>query len=278
MTNTVRIGLGLDADGMVDRLRRHHPAYAGPSGMQWVTLTEWCRIDLLALECWQAARVIGYEVKISRSDLRVELLDPTKRMEAVGRCTEFYFAVPAGLLTIDELAFEQPTDWTLDDYDRQPCDNSDCYAKSFVGGHGWMKKAKKPRGSTLRGTEREGVTIDLGDGVDSGAHPDGSTYTHHYQIRACCTVCRGYGRLGRSRVEDEAPMLWVPSDCGLVEVSSRGVTVVKQAPVNKTPKTIVGGVADQSEVRNRLQRNGLALLVRHASAYQDPRHRDHRAV
>lgn len=276
MTNTVKIGL--DSAGMVEALRRHHPAYSGDNGMQWLCLQEWARIDLLALECWQAARVIGYEVKVSRSDMRAELLDPSKRMTAVGRCTQFYIAVPSGMLTSDELAFEEPFDWSFDDYERQICTNPDCHARRYLTGRGWMKRARKPRGSSRRGTDSEGESISFGPGVDSGTHPDGSTYYNSYERRACCVVCSGYGRLGRSRVEVEAPTLWVPRDCGLVEVSAnRGVVTVKTAPVNKTPAPIIGGEADPSEHRNRLQRHGLALLARHASAYQDPRHRGHRA-
>lgn len=275
MTNSVKIGL--DAADVVDALRRHHPAYSGPTGMQWVTLTEWKDVDLLALECWRDARVVGYEVKVSRSDMRAELLNPIKRMEAVSRCTHFYFAVPAGMLTAAEVEFEEPGDWTLADFEREPCTNPSCRAKNYLSGRGWMKRAAKPRGGRRRGTDDEGATIYLGVGHESGTYSDGSTYSITYQRTACCNVCKGYGRLGRSRVEAEAPTLWVPKDVGLVEVDHRGVVVLKSASANKAPKTIVGGPADQDVHRNRIARQGLALLVRHASAYQDPRHREHRA-
>jgi hypothetical protein len=274
VTRVVKIGL--DSTDLVDALRRHHPAYSGPSGMQWVCLAEWARIDLLAIECWRQARVIGYEVKISRSDMRAELLAPTKRMEAVARTTQFYFATPAGMLTPDEIEFVEPDDWTLDDYVRQPCTNTDCHAKHYINGRGWMKRSAKPRGSLKRGTDAEGVTVDLGQEYDRVVDDHGVTRSHYYQRKACCTVCRGYGRLGQSRVEREAPTLWVPSDCGLVEVSRQGVVEVKRAPTRKTPKPIVGGVAEPDEHRNRVARQSLALLARHASAYQDPRHREHR--
>jgi hypothetical protein len=275
VTNTVKIGL--DCEDVAAALYRHHPAYSGPTGKPWVVLREWMGIDLLALECWRQARVIGYEIKVSRSDMRAELLDPTKRMEAVSRCTQFYIAVPAGLLTADEIEFVEP-DWSLADFEPPICTNPECRARHYLNGRGWMKRRAKPRGPRLRGTDLEGVTVHLGSGRESGRGPDGSSYSIRYERTACCAVCRGYGRVGRSRVEEEAPTLWVPKDVGLVEVSGQGVVEVRRAPVRKMPKTVIGGAADQDEHRNRLVRHGIAQIVRHASAYQDPRHRGHRAV
>lgn len=273
MSNQVKIGF--DSSDVIDALRRHHPAYNGPSGMQWVTLTEWCRIDLLALECWYQARAIGYEVKVSRGNMRSELLDPSKRTEAVRRTTHFYFAVPAGLLTADEIAFEEPDDWTFEDFDRPRCTNPDCQAKGRIGGRGFMRRRVSSRSSSLKGSDSEGASIYLGSGRESGRHPNGASYTITYKRMACCVLCQGYGTTAKSRVELEAPTLWIPRDCGLVEVDARGIRVVKLAPARKAPKLVDGREASDNETTNRLARQGVAQLVRHASAYQDPRHKGH---
>lgn len=272
------VKIGLDADDVKDALRTHHPAlgYMGQKRIpgQWVTLTEWCGIDLLALDCWQSGHVIGYEVKVSRSDLRSELLNPTKRMEAVSRCTEFYIATPPGLLTPDELVWVQPSDWTLNDFVRDPCTNPDCRADASP--RGWAKKQPKPRGSKRRGTEKEGLTVHLGFGRDTGTHSDGSTYSIGYEISACCNVCKGFGQIGRSRVELEAPQLWIPPDVGLVEVDRRGVHLVKPSPKNKFPKTILGDEPDRerrfADGHARRQRQAISDLVRWTSFRPDPRH------
>lgn len=236
--------------------------------MPWVTTVEWANIDLLAVECWQQARVVGYEVKISRGDYRAELLDPTKRAEAVSRTTQFYFATPAGMLKPEEIAFEEP-DWTFEDFEHQRCTHPQCKLRYHQ--RGWAKQPR-PRGSTLRGTSREGQTISFGHGTDRGKHPDGATYSHSYSMDACCLVCRGYGKASKSRVELESPVvLWVPKDVGLVEVHSRDTRIVKPAPVRKTPRTILGEtIAD--EHKNKLARYGIAQLMRWASVRPDPRH------
>jgi hypothetical protein len=273
---TNRVKIGLDADGMVDALARLHPAYHDATGMPWVCLREWCRIDLLALECWAKARVVGYEIKISRGDMRAELLKPTKRAEAVSRTTQFYFATPAGMLTDEEKTFVEPEEWGFADFERGLCTNPDCRARHRVNGRGWMRRLPSPRGPKFRGTDDEGSTISFGSGRDRGTRPDGSTYSYSYGMTACCIVCGGYGRVGKSRVELEAPTLWVPRDVGLMEVDVDGSTrVVKQAPRRDEPKTIIGDVVAGARA-NDIARHGVAQLVRHASAYQDPRHRGHR--
>lgn len=265
--------IGLDASDVREALYVHHPAYQGAMGMQWVCLTEWMDIDFLAIECWQQARVVGYEVKVSRGDMRSELLNPTKRAEAVSRTTEFYFAVPAGMLTSAELDFEQPEDWTFEDFERGTCTNPECHLRRAQ--RGFRSRAPKPRGSTLRGTSAEGVSINYGYGRDQGTHEDGSTYSHGYSKTACCVVCRGYGRVGKTRVELEAPVLWIPPDVGLVEVDGRRVTVVKRAPKRKAPRLLTG-VDEPDEGKNRVARHSLSQLVRWSSHYGDPRHRNAR--
>jgi hypothetical protein len=115
------VKIGYDAGDVKKALLARYPAKRQGSFVgRWTCLTEWAGIDLLALDAWQAANVVGHEVKVSRGDLRSELLSPTKRMEAVSRCTEFYIATPAGLLKPDELEFNEP-DWTLSDFERERC-------------------------------------------------------------------------------------------------------------------------------------------------------------
>src|ERR1035437_6095441 len=118
-------------------LLTRHPAVGRSSGMMpvldaWTVIEEWEGIDLLAFSAYRhPARGalgktsdfprVGYEVKVSRSDLRRELLAPWKRERARSICHEFYLAVPRGLMTKEELAFVQPDDWTVDDYVRKRC-------------------------------------------------------------------------------------------------------------------------------------------------------------
>lgn len=100
-----------------DALRRRHSAtqsmgvrtVPGP----WTCIEELLGCDLIAFSAVRypknASRGacyprVGYEVKVSRSDYRVELRNPDKRSLAVAQCHEFYFAVPAGLLKPEEKA------------------------------------------------------------------------------------------------------------------------------------------------------------------------------
>jgi hypothetical protein len=48
-------------------------------------------------------RRIGYEVKVSRADFKAEVARPWKRAPAMTVCNTFYFAVPDGLVTLDEV-------------------------------------------------------------------------------------------------------------------------------------------------------------------------------
>lgn len=282
MANTVQIGL--TAGDVKDALRRRHPAYEpGFAGVgRWTCLEEWANIDLLALDAWRAADVIGYEVKVSRGDLRSELLNPTKRAAAVAMCTRFYFAVPAGMLTPEERAYEEP-EWAAEDFERAPCTNPDC--RAAAPRRGYRSRAPKPRGSRLRGTAREGVSIHLGFGVDRGVDPRGWTYTHSFEIEACCTICKGYGTTTRSRVELEAPTVWIPRDVGLVAVGRGGCSVLKESPRRKITEPLLPwpyvtdgppatgrGSRMPPEDHARLQRQAIAQLVRWVSARPDPRH------
>lgn len=266
-------------------LRRRHPAYDPRlSGVgRWTTICEWQNIDLLALDAWRPGEVIGYEVKVSRSDYRSELLDPTKRQAAVAMCTRFYFAVPAGLLTPEERAWEEPK-WSPEDFVRQRCTNPKCWMRREA--RGYMRNMPKPRGPILRGTEREGVSVDLGSIVDRGVHPHGGTYTHHLQLRGCCVVCKGRGTTERCRAEEISPMLWVPKDVGLISVGPRGCAVLREAPKRTVTEPIIpwpylgyrreDGPPTRSRMKpediSRLERQAINSFARWVSARPDPRH------
>lgn len=256
-----KLKIGLDARDVKDALRKRHPAYemmyVGVG--RWTCIEEWNNIDLLALDAWAEGRVVGYEVKVSRSDMRSELLDPTKRAAAVAMCTQFYFATPAGLLKPEERDFQEP-EWGPEDFQRAPCTNPDCRAGQER--RGFRRSYPKARGPRLRGTTNEGVTVQVSSGYDwSGA---------------CCVVCRGYGAIAKSRVELEAPMLWIPRDVGLVVVGPGGCSVIREAPRRKITEPLVrwpyGSSRLPAEDASRLQRAALAQLVRWVSARPDPRH------
>lgn len=219
-----------------DALRRRHPAVQG-MGVRtvpgpWTCIEELLGCDLVAFSAHQrpqqialVGRVnvpyprIGYEIKVSRQDLRQELLDPYKRVDAVHAVHAFYIATPKGLLTDAEKEFVEPV-WSASDWVREPC------TAGFISGR------KSPR----------------------------CTATQYGKTR--CPECAGKGYIAKSLVEKMTPYLWVPRDVGLIEVYGSGENtrchVVREAPVNKTPKVVDGG--------------DLGNLVRYVSAHPDPRH------
>lgn len=219
----------MTADEVKDALRRRHPGdtYGSMPG-QWTCIEEWRGIDLLALNAWQAADVVGYEVKVSRSDMRRELLRPDKRAGALAVTTRFYFAVPAGLYTAEELAFTEPP-WERGDFERQAC----------LGGCFTLRG--------LRGSWRR-VPVPRTDNPYGG------------WTEVPCDVCDGRGHAEVSRVEQEAPTLWVPSDVGLVVVHETTTRVVKASPRRKDPEPLASS-------RQRLNN-----LIRWVSHRPDPRH------
>lgn len=189
-----------------DALRIRHPGSGGQMPGAWTVIEEWRNIDVLAFSAWQSEQKygrVGYEVKVSRGDLRSELLNPHKRAANVEWCNAFFLAVPAGLLTDDEIAFVEP-EWTDQDWTGEPC-------PGFGG--------RQCRAFYRR--RRYVVTL-----------PRPSTYLYDTETIACPT-CNGKGRLGASRVERESPTCWVPSDLGLVVVDGRGTRIVKPAPRRK---------------------------------------------
>lgn len=310
---TVELKIGLDAGQMKDILRTRHPAQSdGTYVGRWTCLEEWANIDLLALDAWQDAAVIGYEVKVSRSDLRSELLHPEKRMEAVSRCTRFYIAVPHGLLSKEELAFREPK-WTFDDFKRERCPGIS-EADRQDGGHrrlrlgGQCVNPRHDRNGKVRKSKYISKPTDpyTGEELPKGflvrvpipavikpssfrmGHDDEADYSNYEvqyateqqgykQVR--CPTCGGKGHLARSKVENEWPMLWVPNDVGLIEVYASGVTrIVRESPKNLMPKSIIGLESWDSpriseDRANRGRRQAIADIVRWASNRPDPRHR-----
>lgn len=203
----------------------------------WTVVEEWREIDVLAFSAHASPQPsvgaryprVGYEVKVSRADYRRELLRPHKRTPAVAWCNAFYFAVPRGLLTEEELAYQEP-EWESRDFMRVPCSGFSDYTN-------FCHKGQR-RGPFIGPLER-------------------GSYRNYVQYK--CETCNGKGYLQKSRVELEAPTLWVPRDVGLVVVDGRGCTVVKRSPVRR----------EVPAVGNR----ELNQIVRWISARPDPRHR-----
>lgn len=214
-------------------LRKRHPAlWPGVSGQpgQWTCLEEFERIDLLAVNAWSGEDFIGYEVKVSRSDYRSEILNPGKRAHGKLLCDEFYFAVPHDLLTPGELAYQEP-EWEHRDFERERC------PEGCRPGRYWLSGTK---------------------GYGAPAYGEGDRYWVDAQWIPCST-CNGKGHISPSRVEAEAPYLWVPRDVGLVIVRENGTTRC----LRKSPR---------AKSRAEITRRMVCQMVRHASARPDPRH------
>ncbi len=231
----------MNARTLKDALHARHPATINlgwtTTAGAWTVVEELLGIDVLAISAWAKpqpsfGRVayprVGYEVKVSRSDYRRELLKPGKRARAVSWCHAFFMAVPKGLLKPEEIAYDEP-EWEPQDFIRTPCPVS--YGQPEAP-KGWRE---------YPGTCRSGERIHAGG-----------------EIRKCGR-CEGKGYLTKSRVEREAPMLWVPKDVGLVVVDGVGCKVVKPAPISKT-------VPDVTSMQ-------FAQMIRWVSVRPDPRHR-----
>lgn len=245
---------GATAEDIKTALRKRHPGDThGSMPGQWTCIEEWLGIDLLALNAWSKACVIGYEVKISRSDLRRELLKPDKRADAVARTTEFYFAVPAGLLATEEIAYEEP-EWEPEDFKRTDCPGVPAFGRPDALHLGPPFGGRCRRASRYSSQRGHVVRVPLPDIAME------NTYPPHRHADVACWNCDGTGYLERSRVEREAPTCWVPRDVGLITVSARGCRVVKRSPRRKDP----GSIAPS--------RKQLNDLVRWVSHRPDPRH------
>lgn len=221
-----------------NRLYSRHPASSAQMPGAWTCIEEWRNIDFLAFSAWASASGgryarIGYEVKVSRSDLRSELLRPSKRAENVAWCNEFYLAVPKGLLTADEMAYEEP-EWAPEDFQGAPC-------PGFAG------QRCEPRWRRQRWLKTHFVRL---------PKPSTSRYDAHDYVQ--CPTCQGKGTVTTSRVEQEAPTLWVPRDLGLVVVDGRGSKVVRKAPRRKEVPALSAGELGQ--------------FARWISMRPDPRH------
>lgn len=259
-----------------DALRRHHPGSDLPTGGvgEWTCIEEWLGIDLLALSAWSHGATIGYEVKVSRSDLRRELLNPWKRDQAVASTTEFYFAVPSGLLNADELAWQEP-EWERTDFERTPCPGLPPMGSTWRNGAGYTGRVFSGRcegGKWARRRGQRGHVVQVPIPPTVVVPPEGFSAERAAEWVArwpkleewefvTCPTCGGKGYIERSRVEREAPTLWVPRDVGLVIVNGSGVTVVKPSPTRGDPEPIAP------------TRKALNDLVRWVSHRPDPRHR-----
>lgn len=263
--------MSVSAEQVKERLRGRHPATSTQGRITlpaaWTVIEEFEGIDLLAISANKtppqgAQRQgdyswIGYEVKVSRSDMRRELLEPGKRYRARRICHEFYFAVPKGLLKEEELSYEEPGQgFSGEDFQRKPCpERCRRYRKSrSVGGNKTIgvngKAGREVRIDTVFG-ER---VCDLREGgTERAPHPfDGP----RWQWRVC-EACGGKGYLEKSRVEREAPTLWIPPDVGLIEVTEKQCKVVRKSPVWQPEP---------------LSAEQLGTLVRWVSLRPDPRH------
>jgi hypothetical protein len=282
------MGLRVTAAEVKAALRRRHPGE--PNGAmvgQWTCIEEWANIDLVALNAWAKADVIGYEVKVSRSDYRAELLKPHKRAHAVAMCTEFYFAVPHGLLTAEELAFEEP-EWEPEDWERMRCPGMPTFGPPDEFELRRATRAQRDlldvphryggqcRGRGRRnGRERGPFTVRLPvpyARIDTSTHtnPGWAWYGVEEAERAVrCPTCAGKGYVDRSRVEAESPTLWVPRDVGLIEITARGCRVTRKSP--RRPDA-PGLIPVNSGSTPKAGRQAVAQLVRWTSNRPDPRH------
>lgn len=233
--------LGMDARTVKNKLYARHPGSGGQMPGPWTVIEEFRCIDLLAFSAWSSASDyarVGYEVKVSRADLRAELLNPHKRARNVEWCNEFYFAVPAGLLRPDEIEWDEP-EWAPEDWVGERCpgwQGRQCAS-------GWPKRRKT-------------YFIEV-------PKPVTSEWSWERHEKVVCPTCKGKGVVAASRVEREAPTCWIPRDVGLVVVTGRGTKLVKRSPL-------------RSEVPT-LESPQLGQLVRWISMRPDPRHAARRA-
>lgn len=202
------------AEQVKDKLRARYAATQRMGSRtipgQWTCIEEYRGIDLLAWSAVQSPKNgagkyprIGHEVKVSRGDLRTELLNPSKRAEARDWCNGFYFVLPRDLLTDEELAWEEPAEFADPAaFQRRACDGEGCEAWFPPVGYG-----KRYRSLIGKRYVRE-----------TNSHED-------------CPECEGKGYQQLSLVEREAPTCWVPRDVGLILVDGRGTRQDRKSPV-----------------------------------------------
>lgn len=252
---------------MKERLRgRYRAALGDPMPGAWTTFEELLGIDLLAFSAWSSPQprvggvrypIIGHEVKVSRNDYRGELLKPWKRAVGTAVCNRFYMVTPAGLLKDEEKAYREP-DWLqehrAEDFERKLCPQG----------------CKRPNVRRLVGIVPNELIDELKGNRKTGkleGHEEWQRRLYaeqgkEFQERRfiVCETCDGKGYLEKSRIEREVPVqLWVPTECGLIEVHETMTKVVKEAPINRE--------TDPSHWPP------LGVLMRWASSRPDPRHR-----
>jgi len=104
---SVRPSVSGEAGRVLRALRlRHQPP-------EWVFIVEapvlsekgLVHVDALALNCYwsEKYRRVGYEVKVSRGDFLGELKKPEKTALSATLCSDFFFAVPSGLVKPTEI-------------------------------------------------------------------------------------------------------------------------------------------------------------------------------
>lgn len=97
---------------ILKRLRDRYPLQDG-----WVTMAEVTppgttrRFDLIALMSWQSRghEVMGFEIKVSRSDWLKELATPAKAEPLVRLCSRWWIVAPPEVVKVEEL----PATWGL---------------------------------------------------------------------------------------------------------------------------------------------------------------------
>lgn len=250
-------------------LRRRHPATSDMGLGPWTCLEEFASIDLLAFSAWSSKKppIVGYEVKISRSDYRRELLNPGKRAQAVAGCWEFYMATPAGLLTDEEKEYIEPEHFE----DGGAFVRERCPAKPRCRkGHSERRRYLTPVEEANRRLSGHTVFVDVGFGDEAcwvkdnwqakrgdiiapGAHMH---MPRRMEVWVPCATCEGRGYMRKSVVEEEAPTLWIPNDVGLIEIKHDKCFVVRKAPRVKPTRSI----------------GPIGHMVRWASFRPDPRH------
>lgn len=116
----------MKAEEVVEALRKRH----GIAGMQWAFFGElragtgyavWNykegkhfpnnpeqRFDAWAINLYPSKKHerIAYEIKVSRADFLHEIKNPEKRQQALSLSNYFYFAVPKGLVSVEEIPEE----------------------------------------------------------------------------------------------------------------------------------------------------------------------------
>lgn len=102
--------------GFIRDLHSDHRRYAVAEEVGLQTGYSHRRLDMMVLDCYESNgfRIDGYEIKVSRSDLRKELEDPEKHVAFFDVLDYFWLACPVGIVDLSiippkwgVMAFEQ---------------------------------------------------------------------------------------------------------------------------------------------------------------------------